>query len=61
MFSRIVADIGASLDWVYDLTMKNKWDVLKLNIGPGMYQFVGMHPDVMKVMLRSGGWVGSSS
>ena len=53
----MVRDMGVALDWLCDLAVKNKWEVLKLNFGLGKSMLVGVHPDVMKVMLKSGRWV----
>ena len=50
----MIADMGAALDWYYHLVTTNKWKVVRINMAPGMSQLVGTHPDVMKIMLKSG-------
>ena len=47
-------DPAAALDHYTRLTVENKWKVVKVNVGPGMRFFSGVHPDALKVMLKSG-------
>ena len=49
-----MADPAAALDRYTRLTAENKWKVAKINVGPGMRFFMGVHPDALKVMLKSG-------
>ena len=46
--------MGAAMDYYCGVIMANKWKTIRMNIGPGRYNLIGSHPDVMKVMLKSG-------
>ena len=50
----MLADMGAALDRFKDLTVEKKWKVMKVNTGPGKNFFVGLHPDALRIILRSG-------
>lgn len=51
---RIVADMGASLDWFAKLATDKKWKVVKINIWPGKSILIGLHPDALKIMYKAG-------
>ncbi len=58
LHSRLVADLGAALDDQYQMTMANGWKSVRINLGPGMSQLVANHPDLMKIILKTGMQVG---
>ena len=51
---RMMSDMGKVLDWCTDIVMEKRWKVMKLALGPGKNILVGMHPDVLKTMAKSG-------
>ena len=50
----MLSDMGQALDWVHGLAVQNKWKSMKIRIGPGMYLFIGAHPEAAQAILRSG-------
>ena len=52
--SRLMSNTAEALDGYTKLAAKNNWKVIKLNVGPGKNFFSGVHPDVLRVMLKSG-------
>ena len=50
-------DTGAMLDWLEAMAVEKKWKVTKLNVGPGKNWFTGLHPDALRVMMRSGMYI----
>ena len=50
----MLKDMGQALDDFNEITTKNSSNVLKVRYGPGMYQMVTMHPDLSKILLKSG-------
>ena len=53
---RMLSDMGQALDWVHGLAVQNKWKSVKIRFGPGMYIFIGAHPEAAQTILRSGMW-----
>ena len=50
----MLTDMGAALDWFTRMASEEKWRVMRVNAGPGKDFFLGLHPDVLRVMMRSG-------
>ena len=50
----MLTDMGVMLDDFRKVTVENKWKMMKIRIGPGMYILVGTHPEVTQVILKSG-------
>lgn len=50
----MVADMAKVLDWFVDVLLEKKWKVTRVILGPGKDIFVGMHPDVLRILLKSG-------
>ena len=44
----------AALDRMTDMAFTNNWRTVKMNLAPGISQLTGVHPDVIRIMLRSG-------
>lgn len=51
---RMVADMGKVLDWFTEMAAEKKWKVMRVNLGPCKNLLVGLHPDALKVLLKSG-------
>ena len=52
--TRILEDVGQALDDYVELANKNSWKAMKVCYGPGMYQLVIFHPDLSRIVLKSG-------
>ena len=52
--TQILSDLGAALDWFTGLYTNHKWKSFKMVMGPFWYQLVCLHPDTVKVVLKSG-------
>ena len=50
----MVKDMGKSLDWFLTLTVEKHWKTTRVVFGPGKSIMVGLHPDVLKVLLKAG-------
>ena len=46
--------MGEALDWMKQVAFENKWKSLKIRVGPGIYFFIGAHPEASQVILKSG-------
>lgn len=50
----MLLDMGQVLDWVRQLILDNKWKVMKIRYGPGVYFMICAHPDAAQTVLKSG-------
>ena len=51
---RMIKDMGKALDWYRTLSVEKHWRSTRVVFGPGKSTFVGLHPDVLKVLLKAG-------
>ena len=51
--------MSAAVALYVKLAAEKKWRVTRINTGPGVNFFVGLHPDVLKLVLRAGIYVHS--
>ena len=51
---KMVKDMGATLDWIRDLTNVHRWKSFKVSYGPALNMFICVHPDTARIALRSG-------
>ena len=52
--TRLLNDMGQALDDFSELTIKYNSKVLKICYGPGMNQLITMHPDLSRIIFKSG-------
>ena len=50
----MLADMGKALDWISEEGTKKGHQVTKVTYGPGKSTFVGLHPEIHKIMLKAG-------
>ena len=52
--TQMLSDMGAVLDWFTEFYTRDKLKSVKAVMGPFLYQLVCLHPDTVKVVLKSG-------
>ena len=46
--------MGKALDFYLALTVEKRWKAARVILGPGKSTFSGLHPDVIKALLKAG-------
>lgn len=46
--------MGAVLDWYTEKAVVDKWKVMRVNLAPGNSNLLGLHPDVLRILFKSG-------
>ena len=54
LYGRILQDTAKSMVKFSDYALKNRFETLKICLGPMMYQLVCFHPDSIRIVYKSG-------
>ena len=54
IWRRLLSDMGKALDWLTGLAAERRWQVTRVNAGPGINFIVCLHPDTLRVITKSG-------